>query len=102
MQNVGFTHISNHFHEFGETSGKLLEILVKPTFSMICLRENVGFTNTSDNFHDYRNYGSASRGFSNFMEMVETGRIHQHCTLPAHVANTHRISTEDVLNYKFR
>ena len=34
-------------------SWKLFKMLVKPTFSMICLwgvRENVGFTNISDNF----------------------------------------------------
>ena len=56
------------------TSWKLLEMLVKPTFSMICLwgiMEIVGFTNISNNFHDSRNYGSGSRSFSRFMGMVE-------------------------------
>ena len=51
-----------------------MEMLVKPTFSMICLwgiMEIVGFTNISNNFHDSGNYSSGLRGFSKFMEMVE-------------------------------
>ena len=96
MENVGFTNISNNFHDFrnyGSVSrgfSKFMEIvgivgftnifrtqswklLVLPTISMLSHRqimENVGFTNISNNFHDFRNYGSVSRGFSKFMEIV--------------------------------
>ena len=33
--------------------------------------KTVGFTNIPNHFHDFRNYGSGSRSFSKFMEMVE-------------------------------
>ena len=54
-------------------SWKLLDMLVKPAFSMVCpwgIMEIVGLTNMSNNFHASRNYGSGSRGFSKFMEVV--------------------------------
>ena len=44
-ENVGKTNNSNNFHEFRETSGarglvwKIMEMLVKPTFSMIGSRK---------------------------------------------------------------
>ena len=59
--------------EIPPNSWNVLEMLAKPTFSMICLwgiMEIVGFTYISNNFHDSRNYGSGSRGFSKFMEIV--------------------------------
>ena len=59
--------------EISPNSWEVLEMLVKPTFSMICLwgiMEIVGFTNNSNNFHDSRNYGLGPGGFSKFMESV--------------------------------
>ena len=55
-------------------SWKLLEMLVKPTFSMICLwgiMEIVGFAYIANNFHDSRNYGSSPRGFPNSWKLLE-------------------------------
>ena len=49
--------------EISPNSWNVLEMLAKPTFSMIFLwgiMEIVGFTNVSNNFHDSRNYGSGS------------------------------------------
>ena len=74
-------------HVVSRNSWKLLELLVLPTFSvsqswkmlvlptfsMISHRqimENGGFTNISNNFYDCPNYGSVSRGFPKFMEIV--------------------------------
>ena len=60
MENVGFSN---------NTSGSR----VKSAFSTICLcgiMENFGFTNISNNLHGSGNYGSGSRTFSKFMEIV--------------------------------
>ena len=63
-----------------------MELLVIPTFSMMCrcgIMEFVGFTDISNNFHDFRNYGSGSRGFSKFMEIGgsvgKTNMFHGSC-----------------------
>ena len=58
------------FAWFFKMHGNCWEMLAEPTFSMICLSgimETIGFTN---NFHDSGNYGSGSRGFSKFTEIV--------------------------------
>ena len=67
-------------------SWKFLEMLVKPKFSMICLwgiMDIVGITNISNNFHDSRNYGSGTRSFSKFTEIVgnvgKTNIFHDFC-----------------------
>ena len=69
MKLVGFTNM------VFPNSWKLLEMLVKPTFSMICLwgiMELVGFTNMSNTFHDSRNYGLGPREvFPNSWKLLE-------------------------------
>ena len=73
MENVGFTNISNNFHDFrnyGSGSrgfSKFMEIVGFTNIFREPVMEIVGFTN---NFHDFRNYGSGSRSFSIFMEIV--------------------------------
>ena len=60
--------------EVSPNSWNVLEILVNPTISMICLwgiMEIDGFTNISNNVHDSRNYGSGSRGFRHLWKLLE-------------------------------
>ena len=71
--------------EISPSSWNVLEMLVKQTFSMICLwgiMEIVGFTSNSNNFHTSRNYGLGPRGFSKFMEIVVCGESWQLLVLP--------------------
>ena len=59
--------------EISQNSWSVLEMSLKPTFSINCLwgvMDIVGFTNISNNFHDSRNYGLGPRGFSKFMKLV--------------------------------
>ena len=73
MENVGFTNISNNFHDFPNSGSgsrgfsKIMEIVGFTNIFREPIMENVGFTN---NFHDFPNHRSSSRGFSKFMEIV--------------------------------
>ena len=76
MENVGFTNISNNFHDFpnyGSGSWGFSKIMETVGFTNIFrepIMENVGFTNISNNLHDCPNHGSGSWGFSKIMEIV--------------------------------
>ena len=89
MENVGFTNISNNFHDFpnyGSGSrgfSKIMEIVGFTNIFREPIMGNVGFTNISSNFHDCPNYGSGSWGFSKIMEIVRfTNNLWKMLVLP--------------------